>query len=118
MDQFQKNGYLVVPGFYSLDECQKLKTEIGQIISEGHAKGDKGSVFNAAIIDGGQNKEKYFMESGDKIRFFYEEEVDSDPTNGERPLNKIGHALHYWNEVFTSLSLKNDGVQKILRFVF
>ena len=116
LNQFENEGYLVVPGFYTLDDCQELKREIRQIVSEGQAKGDSGSVFTAAVIDGGQNREKYFMESGDKIRFFYEE--TDCVLNGDRPLNKIGHALHYWNEVFCSYSLKHEGVRDLLQLVF
>ena len=30
-------------------------------------------VFNAEVEDGKQNSDKYFLESGDKVRFFYED---------------------------------------------
>merc|ERR1719385_35029 len=57
-----------------------------------------------------QASDLYFLESGDKIRYFFE--ADAFDEEGElqlekhRCLNKIGHALHYKNQGFSkSLSL-------------
>merc|ERR1719244_938107 len=55
-----------------------------------------------------QASDLYFVESGDKIRYFFE--ADAFDEGGElqlekhRSLNKIGHALHYKNQVFKKIS--------------
>jgi phytanoyl-CoA hydroxylase len=56
-----------------------------------------------------QDKDTYFLESADKISYFYEK--DALGPNGELKvdpqlsLNKIGHALHELNPVFRKITL-------------
>lgn len=56
-----------------------------------------------------QNKDKYFLESNDKISYFFE--AGALGSNGEllvekqNSLNKIGHALHELNPVFRKSTL-------------
>jgi len=120
VELYHKQGFLVVPNFYSPEQCRQLKSEIRRVIESekqsGSQEAGKGATFNAAVDDGKQNTEKYFMESGDKIRFFYEDisEKESEHLN-ERPLNKIGHALHWHNNVFRELSLDYPKTIDILR---
>lgn len=56
----------------------------------------------------------YFLESGDKIRFFLEENADLKKVPKERAINKIGHALHELNPVFKKFS-RNDKVVDLAR---
>ena len=50
----------------------------------------------------------YFLESGDKIRFFFEENAflpdGSLRQSKEKSINKIGHALHDLDPVFDAFS--------------
>src|SRR4030081_2915557 len=50
----------------------------------------------------------YFLESGDRIRFFLEEEAVDDDGRVKRPkqlaVNKIGHALHDLDPTFDTFS--------------
>jgi len=52
--------------------------------------------------------DKYFIESGDKIRFFYETAALGEDGNLRVPkhhsINKIGHALHEKDEIFREFS--------------
>ncbi|CAH1115796.1 unnamed protein product [Psylliodes chrysocephalus] len=64
----------------------------------------KRAVFSTTDSESQQNKDKYFLDSGDKISYFYE--PGALGPNGELlvepevSLNKIGHALHELNPVF------------------
>ena len=70
VNQFNSQGFLVVPNFYSPEQCKLLKAEIHRIIEDekNSTHQSEGATFNAEVEDGKQNTEKYFMESGDKIR--------------------------------------------------
>lgn len=58
-----------------------------------------------------QSRDRYFIESGDKVRFFFEE--GSVGENGELlvdpsvALNKVGHALHSEHPVFAKVTMSN-----------
>lgn len=55
-----------------------------------------------------QTSDKYFLESGDKIRFFFEQRAfNADGAlrqDKTQSLNKIGHALHDLDPVFDAFS--------------
>ena len=52
--------------------------------------------------------EKYFLESGDKIRFFFEDEAFNKKgqlrVKKENSINKIGHALHDLDDIFNKFT--------------
>ena len=60
------------------------------------------------------------MESGDKIRFFFEEKANLDEenvkTNKQYIVNKIGHALHDLDDKFIAFS-KNEQLDQIARAI-
>ncbi len=64
------------------------------------------SVFSA--MEQTQLGDKYFEESGDKIRFFFEQDAFDDAGNLRQSkgdsLNKIGHAMHDLDPVFDDFS--------------
>ncbi len=94
---YEKNGYLIIPRFANSTEINKLKAEIVDVIAR--------SPHNTnAIFSTKENVEtdlSYFLESGDKIRCFFETKRNAD---GTLAVNKVGHALHQLNAVFTEFS--------------
>jgi phytanoyl-CoA hydroxylase len=106
---FRESGVLILDGFVSADACAQLRTRIGELIDDLDPD-SVSSVFSA--MEQTQLGDKYFEESGDKIRFFFEKDAFDD--NGslrqskENSLNKIGHAMHDLDPVFDTFSRTND----------
>ena len=71
----------------------------------------------------GQTNDSYFLESNDKIRYFFEADAFDEKTGELRlpkhtSLNKIGHALHYLEPSFkkVTFSEKMKAVARDLQF--
>ena len=109
LSSYDAAGVIILEGFLSIDDCERLKKRTLQLIEEFDPKSVR-SVFSA--MEQTQLGDKYFEESGDKIRFFFEQDAFDD--NGglkqskENSLNKIGHAMHDLDPVFDSFSRTDD----------
>tara|TARA_B100000579_G_scaffold138854_1_gene112871 strand:+ start:5069 stop:5899 length:831 start_codon:yes stop_codon:yes gene_type:complete len=95
-NSFDENGVLVLPDFFSIEECDLLMSRMTTIIDA--ANDENSTVFSTT--DQTHSQEDYFLTSGDKIRFFYEQQ-SKDSTPSELSLNKVGHALHDLDPVFS-----------------
>ncbi|MBT95035.1 MAG: phytanoyl-CoA dioxygenase [Acidimicrobiaceae bacterium] len=96
-NSFNENGVLVLPEFFSHEECDSLMNRMSIIIQEANSH-EESTVFSTTNRT--HTQEDYFLTSGDKIRFFYEQQGDnSEPS--ELSLNKVGHALHDLDPVFS-----------------
>ncbi|WP_425405222.1 phytanoyl-CoA dioxygenase family protein [Hwanghaeella sp.] len=88
---YDRDGFLVVEGLVLPDECRSLSARIDDLIA-GYQAPDNPTVFGAHAAD------RYFLESGDDIRFFFEPDAVDKSGRPNRAigtaLNKIGHALH------------------------
>lgn len=92
VQEFKERGYLVIPGFLSKDETAALRAEAERLVSEWKMEDDSVSIFTTK--EQVRKTDQYFMESGDKIRFFLEESVlKSGELSQEKSfsVNKIGH---------------------------
>ena len=103
------NGFLVIENFYTENDCNELILESDDLVNDFDPNSIR-SIFdtkNQEHID-----DKYFLESGDKIRFFFEDKAFD--TKGDLlrekkySINKIGHALHDLNDKFYNFSHRKD----------
>jgi len=103
--QYQREGFLVLEDFVATTTCDSLRTHAEELVREFDPHGAI-SIFSTAA----QNhlRDDYFLESGDKIRFFFEEGAflpdGSLKQSKEHSINKIGHALHEIDPVFNEFS--------------
>ncbi|KAM4847238.1 phytanoyl-CoA dioxygenase domain-containing protein 1 isoform X3 [Urocitellus parryii] len=110
LQKFQEDGFLVLEGFLSVDECEAMKQRIGEIVAEmdvpPHCRIEFSTQHEEQLR--AQGSTNYFLSSGDKIRFFFEKGVLDNKGNflvpPEKSVNKIGHALHAHDPVFRSVT--------------
>ena len=105
IEQYRDAGFLVLEDFASEEECDQLRQRAEELVHE-FDPAEVVSIFSTRE----QNRltDDYFMTSGDKIRFFFEENAFNDDGTlkyeKERSINKIGHALHDFDPVFERFS--------------
>ena len=109
---FEQNGYLVLEDFVSKDACEALSHRATEIV-DAFDPSESVSIFTTN--EQTRHSDRYFLESGDKIRCFFEEEAFAE--NGElrqaksKSINKIGHAMHDLDPVFEQFSRTQELAQ-------
>jgi len=105
LDHYEQNGFLVLEAFADLAECDRLRARAEELVQQ-FDPAEVVSVFSTR--EQNRTTDDYFLTSGDKIRFFFEENAfNSDGTlkyAKEKSINKIGHALHDLDPVFDRFS--------------
>ena len=105
LSSYKDNGYLVLEGFADADECDRLRARAEQLVQE-FDPAEVVSIFSTH--EQSRLTDEYFLTSGDKIRFFFEENAfNADGTlryEKEKSINKIGHALHDLDPLFNRFS--------------
>jgi phytanoyl-CoA hydroxylase len=103
--QYQRDGFLILKDFVPPNTCDDLRARATQLVKEFDPAGVV-SIFTTH--EQNRKSDEYFLESGDKIRFFFEEDAflpdGSLKQSKERSINKIGHALHQLDPVFSEFS--------------
>lgn len=104
LSHYQQQGYCVIDNFKSLAACQSLQQRAEQIVDEFTASDI--SVFSTKEQQ--RNADAFFLDSGDKVRCFFEEEAIDAQGNicvdKERAINKLGHAMHHNDAQFRDFS--------------
>ena len=104
-DQFDRDGYLVLPGFKSPAEIAAVRARAAAIV-DAFDPAETRHVFTTR--DQGDRTDRWFLDSGDKVRCFFEEDAfDAAGTLRQAKalsINKIGHALHDRDPVFAAFS--------------
>ena len=100
---FEKDGFLIVPNYLKEEEADDLRERMTEILEE--IEVDHQSVFTTNQQT--RTSDSYFLESGDKIRCFFEA-VEVEETDKKLKINKVGHALHDLEEVFQKISYKQE----------
>lgn len=114
--QLDKNGYAIIEDFLSADEINELKSAGDEFTTEAANDLKNVGVFDTTSTP--QSSDRYFLESGDKIRYFYESDVmNEDKTlkvDTKLALNKVGHALHWLHPAFKKITYQ-EKVKQICR---
>lgn len=108
LSSFSKNGYLIIPDYLTTQQCATLLSRTKQMLHDFPLSDHPMTRFST-----GENSEHvgddYFLSSGDKVRFFFEEDA-FEKTSGEltkpkeQAINKIGHNLHGLVDEFAQIS--------------
>ncbi|RKP23648.1 hypothetical protein SYNPS1DRAFT_18283, partial [Syncephalis pseudoplumigaleata] len=96
---------LSLPGFLSGDDIAQAKERIQHHIDAWQPEAHPLVAFTTNPDK--HVRDEYFLTSGDKIRYFLEEDALKDGelvVSKDRVINKIGHALHALDPVFKRIT--------------
>ncbi|KAK7057223.1 phytanoyl-CoA dioxygenase [Favolaschia claudopus] len=115
-DQFHRDGYLVLRNFVEAPDVATLLMRSKTLLQEFNIEDHPLTKFTTGEDD--HVGDAYFLESGDKIRYFLEEDalLDGKLTRPkEFAVNKIGHALHELDPAFRKVTLQNERMRELVR---
>ena len=102
---YRRAGVLVLQNFVSIEACEALRHQANKLVA-GFDPAEVRSVFSTTRQT--QLDDSYFIESGDKIHFFLEDDAFDESGElrqaKEHSLNKMGHAMHDLDPVFDEFS--------------
>ena len=106
---FHRDGYLIIPDALPPQTIASLLTETDRLLSTLDLSTHPLTRFRTGGDDGTDHVgDAYFLTSGDKIRFFLEEDAFSPAGELTKPkhraVNKIGHYLHGLSPPFAALT--------------
>src|SRR5688572_6523331 len=109
LEAYERDGVLVSPKFVEPSACDRLRSRAEDLVREFDPQ-EIVSIFSTR--EQTRTRDDYFLESGDKIRCFFEENAfNADGSLRQEKatsINKIGHALHDLDPVFDEFSRRNE----------
>ena len=103
--QYQRDGFLVIPDFKSLDEIAALRRRAEEIV-DAFDPAESRAIFTTK--DQARASDDWFLGSDNTVRCFFEEEAfgaDGQLRQAKAlSINKIGHAMHDLDPVFDAFT--------------
>ena len=117
VDTYRKDGFLVIPDFASPDEVAGMLRRADELVEAFDPSSVPRSIFTTK--DQKRTSDAYFLDSGNHLSFFFEEDAFDESTGELRQaksqsINKIGHAMHDIDPTFRAFS-RSAKVGKLLR---
>jgi len=105
VEAYEAAGVMVLRDFVTRADCDRLRKRAAELVESFDVEKVR-SVFSTTKQN--QLSDSYFIESGDKIRFFLEanafDESGKLRQSRDNSLNKMGHAMHDLDPVFDRFS--------------
>jgi phytanoyl-CoA hydroxylase len=106
---YRDTGVLILENFVSVERCQQLRQHTLDLV-DAFDETEYAHVFSA--MEQTQLGDRYFEESGDKVRFFFEHDAFDESGRlrqaKRHSLNKMGHAMHDLDPVFDEFSRTSE----------
>jgi len=104
-EQYQRDGYIVIPDFKAEGEIARLRARAGAIV-DAFDPNESRAVFTTR--DQARASDAWFLGSDNTIRCFFEEEAFGPDGQLKQAkalsINKIGHAMHDLDPVFDAFT--------------
>ncbi|MEM9689470.1 MAG: phytanoyl-CoA dioxygenase family protein [Pseudomonadota bacterium] len=102
---YDEAGVIILRNFIAAQACDELRARALELVEDFDPQTVR-HVFST--LTQSQVDDRYFSESGDKIRFFLEDDAFDESgvlrQSKEHSLNKMGHAMHDLDPVFDAFS--------------